>query len=234
MKKLFLTVFLAFCGSVHATTWYVDNTATGANNGTSWTDAWSSLSAITGLSAGDVVYISGGPTGSSQTYSQDDWVPAGGTSGNPITYQTGQDSSHDGMVILAASTDHAINLNNSYVTLSGQVGSGISGNAGPLYTTQILDACHMEIENSTQYACIYSGANITNVHLCYLYFPGSVGGIYFADDINNIELDHCYIYKGAENPDIGNDIALYMGGMSDATGFDQIKIHDNYFQVVSD
>ena len=39
-------------------TWYVNSHATGANNGTSWTDAWTSLgSATTGAAAGDTVLV---------------------------------------------------------------------------------------------------------------------------------------------------------------------------------
>ena len=42
--------------------------ASGAQNGTSWANAWTSLSQISGVSAGDTVYLSGGPSGSSRDY----------------------------------------------------------------------------------------------------------------------------------------------------------------------
>lgn len=98
MKKSIILLLLAI--NANATTWYVDNTATGANNGTSWVNAWTSLDAITSLvSPGDTVYISGGP--SSQTYSgTSNWQPPGGTSANPVTYSTGQDASHNGVVVI--------------------------------------------------------------------------------------------------------------------------------------
>ena len=61
IKKLFLPLlFIAF--DAHATTWYLDNTATGANNGTSWANAWTSLAVINSVQPGDTVYISGGPS----------------------------------------------------------------------------------------------------------------------------------------------------------------------------
>lgn len=47
------------------TNWYVDNTASGSNNGTSWTNAWTSLANInwSSIHAGDNIYISGGTNG---------------------------------------------------------------------------------------------------------------------------------------------------------------------------
>ncbi len=37
--------------------WYVVSTATGAANGTSESDAWTTLAAITGVSANDRIYV---------------------------------------------------------------------------------------------------------------------------------------------------------------------------------
>ncbi|HLX96280.1 MAG TPA: hypothetical protein VKU37_11105, partial [Verrucomicrobiae bacterium] len=67
---LFFTLF-----SAGATTWYVDSTVSASGTGTSWATAWKALSNITGVKAGDTVYISGGPSGSSQTYSVSSWAP---------------------------------------------------------------------------------------------------------------------------------------------------------------
>src|SRR5580704_7480373 len=80
IRKIAACLFLMAlsCSVAAAATWYVDGTATGSSNGTSWANAWTSLSKITGVSAGDVVYISGGASGSSQTYSSVNWSPAGG------------------------------------------------------------------------------------------------------------------------------------------------------------
>ena len=81
-----------------AATWYVDNAAgAGSRNGTSWANAWTNLNGITGTSAGDTVYISGGTT--SKTYRDPYWTPANGTAGNPITYRIGQEAGHSGRAI---------------------------------------------------------------------------------------------------------------------------------------
>ena len=60
-----------------AANWYVDKDAQGSNNGTSWTNAWNSLSRISGVSAGDTVYISGGSASKTYTLSSS-WSPPGG------------------------------------------------------------------------------------------------------------------------------------------------------------
>src|SRR6266496_2684466 len=71
---VFVFAILAWCsGSIgHATNWYVDNAATSANNGTSWANAWTSLSSViwgsSGVKAGDTLYISGGSA--SKTYNE--------------------------------------------------------------------------------------------------------------------------------------------------------------------
>ena len=64
-KTLFVVVFILLLGfQAQAANWYVDNVATGANNGTSWAAAWKSFSAVvwgsSGVKAGDTLYISGG------------------------------------------------------------------------------------------------------------------------------------------------------------------------------
>jgi len=98
----FVSLFL-MAMSAQAATWYVDNTAGGSNNGTSWANAWTSIGAIEGVGAGDTVYISGGATSGSRTYAISNWTPQGGTSGNPITYSVGADASHNGTVIFSGS-----------------------------------------------------------------------------------------------------------------------------------
>src|SRR3990167_10433434 len=76
MKKLILHIIyttaliIILSYSLFAADHYVDNTASGSNNGTSWTNAWQSFSAINwgSVQPGDVIYISGGS--SSKTYAE--------------------------------------------------------------------------------------------------------------------------------------------------------------------
>lgn len=94
-----------------AATYYVDCAVGSSGNGTSWAGAWKTLSNITGLNPGDIVYISG--SSSCSTYSTTQWIPINGTVANPIIYRVGQDAGHNSPVT---------------ITLSGSPGLYGSGN----------------------------------------------------------------------------------------------------------
>jgi hypothetical protein len=109
---------------------FVNKSATGSNNGTSWASAWTDLSSIgwSGLAAGDVVCIAGG------TYSGSITTGASGTSGSPITIRrataadttcgsvtAGWNSAFDGQVVMTGT----IEIATSYVTIDGAVSNGI-------------------------------------------------------------------------------------------------------------
>lgn len=113
-----------------ASSWYVDPAATGSNNGTSWANAWASLS-FSGIAAGDTVYISGGPSGQTRTYNIStyfDAIPgfAYGISGSPVTYKIGQDPSHNGTAIFNGPGTGAFLYSGapSYVAIVGDAGDG--------------------------------------------------------------------------------------------------------------
>lgn len=131
-KIIFLGIILTilFLPQVSlAANWYVDNVATGSNNGTSWTNAWQSFAAISwsSIQPGDTIYISGGIT--SKTYNEQLNIGANGVSGNPITIRTGQDAGHNGLVII----DGQAIINNcirtwgrQYITITGEKNGSIN------------------------------------------------------------------------------------------------------------
>ncbi|GEM_PF-1101728 len=182
-KKLLSLLALTFAAatSLSAATWYVDSTATGARNGTSWANAWTSLSAVTGVSAGDTVYISGGPSGSSQSYSTGTWSPAGGASGNPITYKIGQDSAHNGTAI----------FNTSGTFFNPSKNLAIVGDAGD-------GKMHFAATGVNLITWSTSGS-LSNVRLAYINF-GSITAngnnpedVIFATSVSGFEFDHNYV-----------------------------------------
>lgn len=109
--------------TAHAATWYVDNAATGSGNGTSWTNAWKSFSAIawTSIKPGDTLYISGGST--SKTYKEKLSIGVNGTDSSPIYIKPGQTSPHNGVVTITNTGSNAgiYIANRSHIVVDGNV-----------------------------------------------------------------------------------------------------------------
>ena len=78
------------CLTATASNWYVDGRAKGANNGTSWLDAWTNVTAIAwaGVQPGDTVWLSGGANG--QTYVGRLDISKDGEETKPITIRVAQ------------------------------------------------------------------------------------------------------------------------------------------------
>ena len=115
-----------------AANWYVDNAATGANNGTSWANAWSSLSSVvwgsSGVRAGDTLFLSGGSA--AKVYTETWSVGASGTPGSPIRIAIdAANPNHNGLAIFdydeqgdTCSSPYAIYCHQDDVTFDGNVG----------------------------------------------------------------------------------------------------------------
>lgn len=101
--------------------WYVDQAASGANNGTNWANAWTDPSKVVwganGVQAGDTLYISGGAT--ERVYTNTWSVGASGTKANRITIRVGQEAGHNGRVIFDGSA-HGEAFGNSFFTGVGR------------------------------------------------------------------------------------------------------------------
>jgi hypothetical protein len=193
--------------AMNAAVWYVDSLAPGpTHNGTSWADAWTSIQAVNGVLGGDVVYISGGPSGSTQNYDfSASFAFPPGTSGNPVTYQIGQDPLHNGTAVFVNSGGNHY-FSGSYYTISGDAGDG-----------------HMHILFSG-FVQIYQGDNVNQVRLLYLNFghPGSLSNVIkFGPTSNNVEVGYCYAY-------CDSNLALdtFSNAQIGGTGFGNSSFHD--------
>jgi hypothetical protein len=228
--KLFLTVLCLAAASANATTWYVDNTATGGSkNGASWANAWTSLSLISGVQAGDTVYISGGPSGSSQTYNVNSWAPPGGSAGNPVTYQIGQDSLHDGIAIFSGSGGTLFNTSSApnYVAFTGQLASD------PPFVVGDTRYLHFQ---TTGYNGVLDGGgaygiNVTGFRFAYVNMGNSMnanrGSVFFLNPCKSVEIDHNYsVLQGSSG--IGAPYDFWIFVSVNGTTWDDSKIHDNY------
>lgn len=190
--------------SVSGATWYVDSSASGSHNGMSWANAWTSFSQISGVSAGDIIYISGGSSGNSQTYSSPSFK-GGSSSSSRITYQIGQDSSHNGTAIFSGSGDF-ITVGN--INVIGDAGDGkmhftFSG-GGRVFNT-----------------------SASNVHISYCNFGTRSSYFIYDNGGTGLEFDHFYGYKSNSG---GDDGCVYLNGGTAA--WDINKIHDGWFDII--
>ncbi|MBM4321711.1 MAG: hypothetical protein FJ125_17680, partial [Deltaproteobacteria bacterium] len=126
--RLLFTVLVCLLGATAAVaeTHFVDKAATGANNGTSWQNAWRSFGDISWqeVAAGDTIFVSGGAA--SKVYNEGLTVGKAGQSGSPIVIRVGQENGHNGVVIIDGqdTVEYGVLLQD-YVTVDGEVNGQI-------------------------------------------------------------------------------------------------------------
>lgn len=210
-----LGVFVSF-GHALAANWYVDNAAAGANNGVTWSNAWTSFGAIKwgsgGVSPGDTLYISGGS--SSKNYSGALDIGASGASGQPISIRVGQDSGHNGTVVMdlnGASFGSAISINGrSYLTISGNVGGDRRLKIKNIYNSTNRD---------TASAIGGVGTEAGNIIVEYVDIENCNNGFYVSYPNGPLEIRYSRIVARGD--------ASIRISTSDAVQWDRFKIHHN-------
>jgi hypothetical protein len=231
MKKKMLFAFL-ICFAVlpftaaHAATWYVDNTATGTGNGTSWTNAWKSFSAIawSSIKPGDTIYISGGTT--SKIYKEVLNPATSGTDSSPIYIKPGQTSPHNGVVTITAAagaSSGGIRLTKNNIDINGNVGgkcnirvTGCTQN-GVYATGYGLSLQYLEIDNNGN-----SSASSADGNGIRHYVPSS-----WDSKPNVLDVGYCKIHNNWQD-----QIALK--GSNGAAMFGRFKVHHNEIYELQD
>ena len=100
-RLIYISVIFLFLSTIaYPTNYYVDKNASGQSNGTSWTNAWQSFSAINwgSIQPGDIIYISGGAD--STVYFERLVIGKSGTAGNYVTVRNSYEVGHNGKVII--------------------------------------------------------------------------------------------------------------------------------------
>jgi hypothetical protein len=234
LKKLILFIFLFILiyTPCNATFWYVDNAASGTNDGTSWTNAWDSFASISWASvgAGDTVYISGGST--TKTYSERLIPGKGGSAGSPITIKIGQDSGHNGVAIISPASNDGVSLDYDYLTLSGRVGTGSSQNIK--IQTIALGSYGIHLVHNNNFVVEY--IELTDIPDIAIRMDGDSSYV-----TPTGELSHLKIYDCSNDSDavVRTMMFITTGSTDDCSGvgcvFDKLLIHDcEFYNFIED
>lgn len=164
--RLFFTLTLALWTTVSmsAVDWYVNSTASGANNGTSWANAWTSFGSIQWgpIAPGDRVWISGGPNGSEKVYSTTLTIGKSGTAGNPITVGVkADDPLHNGTVIISG--NYIEMSTRQFVTITGNVNGQRRFMIRDFFNTSVREFAN-GIMAPTSINCKFDSLIISNVN----------------------------------------------------------------------
>jgi len=129
-------LLVLFCFACRGATWYVDPYASGANNGTSWSNAWRGSSSVTwaSVAAGDTVYLSGGTT--EKLYLTNFTIGKYGASGQPITFKVGRDAGHNGKVVFSNAVIGPYDSRPKWVVIDGSRSDSFTAPTNWLQVTQ--------------------------------------------------------------------------------------------------
>ena len=233
MRNKFAMPFIILCAVMilpsfsFAGNWYVDNAATGANNGTSWTNAWRNFSSVNWnlIKPGDFIYISGGS--SEKIYTENWAIGSSGTAGSPITITVdAANPNHNGKVIFDYdqqgdnAVGAAINISyRSYLVFNGNVNG----------ENHIIIRNLRNILDRTQASGIFGFANgatapMQGIVIDHLDFENLNNGVRIYSWVNNSEVKNSRFLQIRGNAAVA---ILNSGG-----SWDNNLVHDNYIELL--
>ncbi len=237
MKKKVSVLLIAFASIIfntigaHATSWYVDNAVSVSGKGQSWVTAFRHFSDInwSNVHAGDTIYISGGPSGGTKTYTESWSVGASGTVGLPITIAVDAvNKNHNGTAVFDynaqgdLATVDAITINNrSYISINGNV----NGQNHIVFKNlrNITSNPHGVGEGSTQANCIVGTGN-TAIIIDHIDVVNCNNPVRLRDGSQGNEIMHSNFRQ------VRGDVAILLD--AGAETWDANKIHDNYIELL--
>lgn len=218
-------LILALPHSLMAANWYVDNASTGSRTGTSWTNAWSSFASVvwgvSGVKAGDTLYISGGST--TKNYTEKWTVGASGTAGNPITITVdATNPNHNGIVNFDMNAE-GDNGNGVVITVIGKQYITFTGNVNGERHIQINNFRNAATKDATAGIDGYDNSYIIIDHLS---FTNDNNPIIFTGANTGMEIANCSFIN------VRGNVAIEVMAPLE-TGWDSNKIHHNFIGLCS-
>lgn len=213
-ELIYISAFFLFqCSTSNPSSYYLDKTASGKNNGTSWANAWGSFSEINwgSIDPGDTLFISGGTD--SLIYYEELSVGASGTVSKPIIIIAGKYSpspvGHNGRVIIDGGLTRSQNIyvqNDSYVTIKGfELRHAIKGVHVEDYASNIV------LDSLNIYDYLGQAGIMVNAATEYT--------------IDNVTIKNCRIISFNNYP--GQTDGIYVQRAQ------QTVIHDNYIRILN-
>ncbi len=210
-----------------AATWYVDNAVPASGNGQTWSTAYKNFSNIAWINVkpGDTIFISGGPTSGSKTYTESWAVGSSGAAGTPIVIAVdAANPSHNGKAVFdydalgdKASVNGISITNRSYLTFDGNVNG----------------QNHLAIKNlrniidRTNATCL-TGSGSSSIIVDHVDFDNCNNGIRLWSGAKGSGSE----VKNSNFTKIRGDVAIMLM-MNGSAAWDSHKIHDNSFELLN-